>query len=76
MFFGEMSIDLVAKIPAEGFDPSASRLWDSRSNQLSYTGLHDLGPISLYIIPNKIGDGSGAQYVEYSVHENQAFICS
>lgn len=25
-------------IPAEGFDPSASRLWDSRSNQLSYTG--------------------------------------
>ena len=27
------------KVPAEGFDPSASRLWDSRSNQLSYTGV-------------------------------------
>lgn len=26
------------KVPAEGFDPSTSRLWDLRSNQLSYTG--------------------------------------
>ena len=30
------------KVPAEGFDPSALRLWDLRSNQLSYTGNLDI----------------------------------
>ena len=45
-----MSIDLVAKIPAEGFDPSASRLWDSRSNQLSYTGLQEIRISFVFIL--------------------------
>lgn len=32
------SYQIFKKVPAGGFDPPASRLWDSRSNQLSYTG--------------------------------------
>ena len=43
------------KVPAEGFDPSALRLWDLRSNQLSYTG-HSRTLIRIAVLEFKIAE--------------------